>query len=284
MKKVVFNSLVVAVLTALTTLISCNKDEVSLREFTVTFELGDGVNAISPQKIKEGGKATKPEEIPTRSGYVFFAWYKEADWINEWKFDTDEVTADVTIYAKWIEENNDNEIGNHESDRILKIKATVVNGDSDIDTVKARIYSLIGFPDDGWHWTEFILAAVKYENSGFEMSFPAIVPDDFLWTNVTEGIPLSDFKAKWGRVSIEAYNSDGNHIGNFSLDGEKWSIEYMYSDRNFTEKGTTYFGFEFDCSYKKGWNITYLGYWQRTTQKPLNESFKWNYSAIAFCF
>jgi uncharacterized repeat protein (TIGR02543 family) len=263
-------------------LTSCNKEDDNPKEFTVTFETSNGGSTVVPQNVKKGGKVIKPEEAPTRSGYVFVEWFKEAVWTNEWEFDTDIVTTNVTLYAKWIADENDIEINDIISGNLVEIKATVENARNDIVTVKARIYSLIGFPDDGWHWAEYILASVKYENDSFAMSFPATVPDEYLWTNVTEGIPISDTKAKWGRVTIDAYNSDGKMLGSFYLVGKECAIEYMYSDRSFTEKGTTYYGYEFDCSYEKGWNITYLSYWKRATQKPINESFKWKFSERAY--
>lgn len=46
------------------------------------------------------GPVTKPA-APAKSGYTFGGWYKEADCTNVWDFDTDTVTADVTLYAKW---------------------------------------------------------------------------------------------------------------------------------------------------------------------------------------
>ena len=69
------------------------------KEFTVTFETGVVGNTIAPQIVKTGEKAIKPEKEPTRSGYIFLGWYTLT---NEWVFDTNVVTADVTLYAKWI--------------------------------------------------------------------------------------------------------------------------------------------------------------------------------------
>ena len=69
-------------------------------EFTVSFDSNEG-SAIPAQIVKEGKKVIKPED-PTRSGYVFVAWYKEKELTDEWEFDTDAVTADITLYAKWV--------------------------------------------------------------------------------------------------------------------------------------------------------------------------------------
>ncbi|MDR1381645.1 MAG: InlB B-repeat-containing protein, partial [Tannerella sp.] len=87
-----------------TTLVSCDKNENDdkLKEFTVFFETGDDDCMVVLQKVREGEKATKPDD-PTRSGYTFMAWFKEAELTNEWKFDFDGVTSDMTLYAKWIE-------------------------------------------------------------------------------------------------------------------------------------------------------------------------------------
>jgi len=179
-------------------------------------------------------------------------------------------------------DDNKDEVTGITENNLVEIKAEVVSGRSDIAIVVARIISLIDFPNDGWHWAEYVLDSVKYKNGGFKMSFPETVPDEYLRTNITEGIPLSDSQAKWGRVTIEAYNSAGKYLGGFFLAGKDWSIEYMYSNRSFTEKGKIEDGLEFDCSYKKGWNVIYTNYWKRTTQKPLNENFKW-YLAEATC-
>lgn len=38
---------------------------------------------------------------PTRPGYTFDGWYKEAQCINKWDFTTEKVTSNITLYAKW---------------------------------------------------------------------------------------------------------------------------------------------------------------------------------------
>ncbi|PEL13500.1 InlB B-repeat-containing protein, partial [Bacillus sp. AFS017336] len=39
---------------------------------------------------------------PTRKGYVFLGWYKDATGKVAWNFAKDHVTANTTIYAKWV--------------------------------------------------------------------------------------------------------------------------------------------------------------------------------------
>ncbi len=71
---------------------------------TVTFD-SQGGSAVSSQTVTVGEKATKPTTDPIKDGYDFGGWYTNKDCTdgNEWNFDTDTVTTDITLYAKWTE-------------------------------------------------------------------------------------------------------------------------------------------------------------------------------------
>ena len=88
-------------------LTACNKsdDNPTEKEFTVSFNSNGGTE-VPPQTIKKGEKAVKPETAPTLNGYMFVTWYKETDLKTEWKFDTDTVTTNITLYAEWFEYTN----------------------------------------------------------------------------------------------------------------------------------------------------------------------------------
>ena len=66
--------------------------------FTVTFDT-DGGSVVPSQTVADGSKATRPAD-PTKEGYTFVNWYKEAAFTNLFDFD-DAITADTTIYAKF---------------------------------------------------------------------------------------------------------------------------------------------------------------------------------------
>ena len=168
---------------------------------------------------------------------------------------------------------------NLNSDNPLVIKAyNVENGSNDIDLVKVTMgYQSSDFEQ---HYLEF---SAKFENGGFELNLPATIPDEYLSlsSNILlyeDDILLSDIHAKNTLVTIAAHNSDEANIGGFGISSGKWNMGFMYADRNYTEKGVSKGGLEYDCSYKKGWNIVYW-YWdgtnsKKTTQKPENEKFK----------
>jgi len=75
------------------------KDFGYINPSTVKFD-SQGGNPIDTQKISYGGKVTKPAN-PSKTGYTFGGWYKEAAYTNEWNFDTDTVTSEITLLAKW---------------------------------------------------------------------------------------------------------------------------------------------------------------------------------------
>ena len=71
-------------------------------EYTVTFDANGHGTAPTQQKTTYGGKITEPA-APTAENYYFQGWFKESTCENMWDFDSDTVTADIVLYAKWSE-------------------------------------------------------------------------------------------------------------------------------------------------------------------------------------
>ena len=67
--------------------------------FTVLFNSNEGSDVVG-QNINYDTLARLPI-APTKPGYTFVNWYKEASCTNIWDFDADTVTAATTIYAEW---------------------------------------------------------------------------------------------------------------------------------------------------------------------------------------
>ena len=80
------------------------EEDITKRSYTVTFNSFGG-SAISDATVQYGKLLTEPSE-PTRIGYVFVGWYKDADLKTEWNFDADTVTEDINLYAKWVDESD----------------------------------------------------------------------------------------------------------------------------------------------------------------------------------
>ena len=69
-------------------------------EFTVTFD-SQGGSAVAAQTVKQDGKVTMPD-TPTKEGYTFGGWYRDAECETAWTFDLDTVDENMTLYARWI--------------------------------------------------------------------------------------------------------------------------------------------------------------------------------------
>ena len=64
--------------------------------YTVSF-VSKGGNSVSPQQVKKGEYATRPED-PTRENYSFTGWKCNG---KDWSFTGSKVTSDVQLEAQW---------------------------------------------------------------------------------------------------------------------------------------------------------------------------------------
>ncbi len=74
---------------------------VEAEECSVTFETSGG-SKVDGTKVKNGEKVNQPSD-PTREGYTFGGWYRKPSCLetDKWDFTKNNVTADITLYAKW---------------------------------------------------------------------------------------------------------------------------------------------------------------------------------------
>ncbi len=81
---------------------SCSVSLFTPSSFVVKFDLNyaGAMNGPSDQTVKAGEKLAVPVS-PSRSAFSFGGWFREALCATEWNFNTDTVSADQTLYAKW---------------------------------------------------------------------------------------------------------------------------------------------------------------------------------------
>lgn len=79
-----------------------------VNRYTVTF-VANGKDAAMPdsQRVKEGRAATEPSTKPQCKGYTFGGWFTDAACTKAYDFSSP-VTADMTLYAKWVKKAADN--------------------------------------------------------------------------------------------------------------------------------------------------------------------------------
>ena len=126
---------------------------------TVTFDANGGTLNINSADVKQGATVELP--IPAREGYVFIGWYL-GEGINEERFrSTNTVTADITLIAKWINEedilNSGVKIDIHTV--TYNTNGGAIEGET---TIYAQTYSMINLPTPtmeghvflGWYFGE----------------------------------------------------------------------------------------------------------------------------------
>ncbi len=130
MKKILSVLLLIAIM--LFSLASCdfldkylgNNSEES---FTVSFETNGGSAAEAIQV--ENGKAISTLPTTTKDGYTFLGWYKDAELTTPWG-ETDTVSGDMTLYAKWSQDDVPPSPPDELMNYIVKFKLS--NGSEDI--------------------------------------------------------------------------------------------------------------------------------------------------------
>lgn len=71
----------------------------------VTFDVAGGTAVASLDKVPRGTQIAAPAS-PTRQGYAFKGWYKDALGTIPWDFAQDAVTDDTTLHAVWSAQQN----------------------------------------------------------------------------------------------------------------------------------------------------------------------------------
>ena len=89
------------VITAETTLYA-KWTEVTQGSHVVSFNTDSDGSFVPTQVVEDGQSPTTPS-APTRDGFQFDGWYKDAERTVPFDFTADVITGDTTIYAKWTE-------------------------------------------------------------------------------------------------------------------------------------------------------------------------------------
>lgn len=206
----------------------------------------------------------------------------------------------TTVVFNSCDKDDDND-GDTNGGNASKITATnVINGSTNIKTVKALIYWESGDEDYG----SDTIAQAPYLNNGFILELPTTLGAKYLETIDAydlDGVAVSDTNFKSCYLDdIRGYNGDDDEIGYFYLgeeyDDSEHHISWMYVDRDVTIKGEhkRIFYYEeenenFDLTLKKGWNLVYDSFTKSyengrdvflntiTSNKPSGVNYTWNF-------
>ena len=138
--------------------------------YKVTFVTNEGTE-VAEQIVNENDKAAKPKN-PKKEGYTFAGWYKDEALTEEFDFNAP-VTADVTVYAKWIEGSE------------TPVTYTVTVSDD-------KNGSALANPTSGVEGTEVTLTITP--NEGYQF---------MKWVVVSGGVTVTDNKFTIGTADVQ---------------------------------------------------------------------------------
>lgn len=74
----------------------------TINQYTVTFNANGHGTAPEAVVLDYGSVVEKPDDL-SATGYTFGGWYTDDTCKTAWNFDSDTITGDITLYAKWTE-------------------------------------------------------------------------------------------------------------------------------------------------------------------------------------
>lgn len=211
----------------------------------VTFNANGGTNVTS-QTVKYNDILKAPKN-PTKSGYTFAGWYKDEALTKPWDFKKDRVTANTTLYAKWVPAKNTatyNVTFNSNGGSTVSTQ-TVANGGK-VTEPKAPTKS--GYTFAGW-----------YEDTAFTTKW------DFSRNTVSKPVTLY---AKWTPISNKVtFNSNG---GNAVAEQTVSTGGKITEPKAPTKSGYTFAGWYSDAALTTKWDFA-----KNTVAKPVTLYAKW---------
>lgn len=228
--------------------------EVIPTTYTITFQ-SNGGSVVSPiSNITSGSNVIEPSN-PIKTGFIFAGWFTDELLLNPWNFESDLVTLDLTLYAKWIE--------------IIPILTFTVtfqsNGGTTVsDYLDVEQNALIveptsptkeGYIFEGWFTSQTFDTLFNFEATTIQSNITLYAK----WREIV--IEPRTFSVNFVTLSddiIEPYDDvleDTNIVEPVSPTKEGFTFEGWYSDENYTHK------WDFDTDVISS-NITLYAKWE----------------------
>ena len=211
--------------------------------YTVSFDMGGGSPSVPSQEVAPGGLVEDPG-IPMRAGYAFEGWYTSEYYYTEWDFDNDTVYRDMTLFAKWSQD---------------EFTVTFDTGaGSKIDPVQVHRGETIEKPVDP--------AREGYVFGGWYTSSSYYREWDFSYDKVTEDMTLY---ARWDEKYTVTFDSAGGSAvesqevepgGKVTRPGDPARDEYAFDGWYTSEYYYTEWDFDNDTVNR---NMTLFAKWSR---------------------
>ncbi|MBR3308138.1 MAG: InlB B-repeat-containing protein [Lachnospiraceae bacterium] len=202
----------------------------------VSFDLND-VSGTAPEakSVAKDGKVTEPT-APVAEGYTFDGWYKEKACKNAWDFDTDTVTDDITLYAKWTKKSDpDNPDINVSGNSALDPVPVITDATTELWLVKGQKFTLKGWSLDDQDSTKLkaykkLISMAKNGKVKVKNPGTAVIVKKDVSGNVVQSISVNISKPELSnkKLKLEA-GSSGKDTGSVALRNAENIAVYYYS-------------------------------------------------------
>ncbi len=208
-----------------------------INQYTVSFK-SNGGDTVPSQTVTYGHEALKPDQ-PSRAGYTFRGWYSEETSSQSWNFDSDMVTDDMELHARWQPVVNTITFDPAEGTGVMDPQLLPTDQSQ---VLAANAFSRTGYAFAGW--------SSAPESSG------VFYDDQALFTMGTEDITLF---ARW---EAEHYTVSFDHQGGIATQPPKATVTFdkTYEFLPQTDRD----GYQF-----KGWYTEQSGQGRKITAETL---------------
>ena len=198
--------------------------------FTVSFNT-DGGTQMADQTVVNGRLLARPNEDPVKENYIFTGWYKDAQFTTSFDFAAEKITANTTIYARFVEK----------TDGTGEFSVNLVNGTEVLDTVKTnggRLYNLPELKEEGkvflgWWYSDSNNAqklTAKYVDGKEILENTTLYA---VWQGDKPAVSVFNDKVEWTPVEgVSIYNyivknvADGSVIAEAQVASTSASIDF----------------------------------------------------------
>jgi uncharacterized repeat protein (TIGR02543 family) len=177
--------------------------------------------------VKNGEKVEELDN-PEKTGYTFDGWFRDADCTTEWNFDSDVVTVNTDLYAKW--NRNSYTVTFQDYDGAVISTQSALYGDA-VETADPTRegYDFIGWGADLSNITSDLTVTAQYELTVYTVTF-----EDW------DGTPLKTQTVTPGAMAIaptdptrEGYNFTGWNT-DFTNVTSNLTVTATYSIKTYT--------------------------------------------------
>ena len=181
--------------------------------YVVSYDV-DGGSSIAPTETLNGRGISRPAD-PTKAGYIFAGWYTDAAKTTAYNFKSGKITADTTLYAKFVEK----------TDGTGEFTVQLINGESVLEsrvTNNGLLHNLPELQEDGkvflgW-WISDSRDASKLTRQYTDSEKIEENTNLYaVWAGDTPAISVYNDKIVWNEVGTKGtvYHYSVNHTGGY---------------------------------------------------------------------